>query len=142
MKHFAFRYESSVVLNAPVTAHSFLLRALPRTEQFQRVEWDSLRVAATLPNGRTIEVPVHSRKDAFGNGTQAGCMLPPHVGLSMEAVGRVSQSPYRICGTALFASKRIASSPLLRSNLSKTDEICEPKNAEIIAGGASLAPKR
>ena len=100
MKHFAFRYESSVLLSAPVTAHSFLLRALPRTEQFQRVEWDSLRVAATLPNGRTIDVPVRSRKDAFGNGTQAGCVLQPHVGLSMEAVGRVAQSPYRICGTA------------------------------------------
>ena len=100
MKRFAFRYESSVMLSAPATAHSFLLRALPRAEQFQRVEWDSLRVTATSPNGRVFDVPVCIRTDAFGNRTQAGCVLPPHVSLSMEAAGSVAQSPYRICGTA------------------------------------------
>jgi transglutaminase-like putative cysteine protease len=64
------------------------------------VEWDSLHVTADMPNGRTLDVPVRIRKDAFGNSTQSGCVVPPHVNLRMEAVGRVAQSPYRICGTA------------------------------------------
>ena len=54
MKRFSFRYESSVALDAPVTTHSWLLRALPREEQFQRVEWESLRVEAALPGGGTV----------------------------------------------------------------------------------------
>ncbi|MBR3880473.1 MAG: transglutaminase family protein [Mailhella sp.] len=100
MNRFLFRYESTVTFSAPVTAHSLLLRALPRQEQFQRTEWDSLRLEALLPDGRSMTVPVRIASDAFGNRIQYGCILPPHIRLSMMATGRTVQTPYRICGTA------------------------------------------
>ena len=100
MKRFFFRYESTVIFSAPVTAHSLLLRALPRQEQFQRPEWDSLRLEALLPDGRSMAVPVRIASDAFGNRIEYGCILPPHIRLSMVATGRTAQTPYRICGTA------------------------------------------
>jgi len=100
MKRFSFRYESSVTLSAPVTTHSWLLRALPREEQFQHLEWESLRVEAALPDGNTVEIPISTGTDAFGNRTQFGCILQPHLSMTMTAEGVVAQSPYRISGTA------------------------------------------
>ena len=41
-----------------------------------------------------------------------------------------------------LASKRIASSPLLAASLSSTAETCVPRKVEMMAGGASLAPRR
>ena len=100
MKRLSFRYETSIDLSAPVTAHSWLLRALPRSEQFQKLEWDSLRVSAMLPDGKSLDVPAFFRTDAFGNRIQFGCVLRPHVMLTVTASGTVAQRPYRICGTA------------------------------------------
>ena len=100
MKRFSFRYETSISLSAPVTAHSWLLRALPRNEEFQSVEWDSLRVSALMPDGRSMDVPVSTNLDAFGSRMQFGFIAEAHTGMSMAAEGVVSQSPYRIPGTA------------------------------------------
>ena len=100
MKRFRFRFESSVVFSSPVSSHSWLLRALPKQEQFQRTEEDSLRLEAGLPDGRCIDVPVRSAVDAFGGRVQFGCVLQPHVRLTLVSAGTVAQSPYRICGTA------------------------------------------
>ncbi len=100
MKRFSFRYETGMSLSAPVSDHSWLLRALPKREQFQRVEWESLRVTALLPDGRTLDVPARSRLDAFGSRIQFGCVLQPHVRLTVTTTGTVAQRPYRICGTA------------------------------------------
>lgn len=100
MKRFRFRFESSIIMSAPVTAHSWMLRTLPKREQFQRIEWDSLRLEAGLPDGRSIDVPARSAIDAFGGRVQFGCILQPHIRMTVVAVGTVAQSPYRICGTA------------------------------------------
>ncbi|MBQ4616643.1 MAG: transglutaminase family protein [Mailhella sp.] len=113
MKRFSFRYESSVTLSAPVTTHSWLLRALPREEQFQHLEWDSLRVEASLPDGSTVEIPVSAGTDAFGSRIQFGCIEPPHVRMTMIAEGAVSQSPYRIDAPAhgMYAAPTVLASP-------------------------------
>lgn len=100
MNRLTFRYESSMILSVPVTTHSWLLRSLPKAEQFQRVVWESLLVEAALPDGRIVSVPVRTQQDAFGNRIQFGCILQPHARMSMTAVGAVELSPYRICGTA------------------------------------------
>lgn len=100
MNRYRFRFESSILLSGPVTAHSWMLRALPRQEQFQHIEWDSLRLEAGLPDGRTIDVPARSAVDAFGSRVQFGHIRQPHVRMTAVAVGTVAQSPYRICGTA------------------------------------------
>ena len=100
MKRFSFRYETSTSLSAPVTAHSWLLRALPRNEAFQNVEWDSLRVSALMPDGRSMEVLASTRLDAFGSRMQFGFIAEAHTGMSMVAEGIVSQGLYRIPGTA------------------------------------------
>ena len=52
-----------------------------------------------------------------------------------------------ICDTplifsTLLASKRMASSLLLFSSFSSTDDICVPRKVDMMAGGASLAPRR
>jgi transglutaminase-like putative cysteine protease len=100
MKRYRFRYESSVVFSAPVSSHSWLLRSLPKQEQFQRTEWDSLRLEAGLPDGSSVDVPVRAAVDAFGSRVQFGHTAQPHVRLTLTAEGVVAQSPYRICGTA------------------------------------------
>jgi len=139
MKSFAFRYESSVMLEAPVCAHSFLLRALPRTEQFQRVEWDALRVSAILPDGSMEDVPVHSRLDGFGNRVQFGSIAQPHTGMTMIAEGHVSQSPYRIDGTAhgMYSAPTALTAPseamLAFLRKLKLDKSNKPASALLIA---------
>lgn len=110
MTRFSFRYESTVSFSAPVSTHSLLLRALPRREQFQRVEWDSLRLEALLPDGRTVGIPMRLGTDAFGNRIQYGSFLPPHLRLTMVATGQTAQTSYRICGTA--HGMYLASTPL------------------------------
>ena len=100
MNRFRFRFESSILLSAPVTAHSWMLRALPKQEQFQHIEWDSLRLEAGLPDGRSVDVPVRSAVDAFGGRVQFGHIRQPHIRMTAVAVGTVAQSSYRICGTA------------------------------------------
>ena len=100
MKRFSFRYETRTSLSAPVTAHSWLLRALPRNEAFQSVEWESLRVSALMPDGRSMDIPASTRMDAFGSRMQFGFIAEAHTGMSMVAEGIVSQSPCRIPGTA------------------------------------------
>ena len=139
MKSFAFRYESSVMLEAPVCAHSFLLRALPRTEQFQRVEWDALRVSAILPDGSMEDVPVHSRLDGFGNRVQFGSIAQPHTGMTMIAEGHVSQSTYRIDGTAhgMYSAPTALTAPseamLAFLRKLKLDKSNKPASALLIA---------
>ena len=41
-----------------------------------------------------------------------------------------------------LASKRMASSPFEAASLSSTAETCVPRKVEMMAGGASLAPRR
>ena len=100
MKRFSFRYETSTSLSAPVTAHSWLLRALPRSEGFQTVEWDSLRLSAILPGGESMHVPASTGLDSFGNRMQFGRIAEAHTGMSMASEGVVAQSPCRIPGAA------------------------------------------
>ena len=113
MKRFSFRYETRISLSAPVTAHSWLLRALPRNEAFQCVERDSLRVSALMPDGRSVDVPASTSLDAFGSRMQFGRIAEAHTGMSMVAEGIVSQSPYRIPGTAhgMFSAPTALTAP-------------------------------
>lgn len=98
MKRFSFRYETRISLSAPVTAHSWLLRALPRNEEFQTVERSSLRVSALMPDGRSMDVPACARLDAFGNRIQFGRMAEAHAGILAVAEGCVSQQECRSHG--------------------------------------------
>ena len=113
MKRFSFRYETSISLSAPVTAHSWLLRALPRSEGFQTVEWDSLRVSAILPGGESMHVPASTGLDSFGNRMQFGRIAEAHTGMSMAAEGVVAQSSYSIPGTAhgMYAAPTALTAP-------------------------------
>ncbi|OQA05047.1 MAG: hypothetical protein BWY67_02209 [Bacteroidetes bacterium ADurb.Bin397] len=58
----------------------------------------------------------------------------------------LSRNTSGICGMSslsfFLSSITIASSLVLFSILSSTADNCEPRNADIIAGGASLAPRR
>ena len=139
MKRFSFRYETRTSLSAPVTAHSWLLRALPRNEAFQSVEWESLRVSAVLPDGRSMDAPIGTRLDAFGSRVQFGFIAEAHSGMSMVAEGIVSQSPCRIPGTAhgMYSAPTALTSPsdsmlaLLRSLELDTSNTTEEKARRI-----------
>ena len=100
MKQFFYRYESSLYFSSPVSAHSWLLRCMPRDESFQRVERALLRVSVAREEGQGVELPVSFGHDGFGNAVQTGYVAGEHVLFSIVSEGVVRQTPYRICGTA------------------------------------------
>ena len=59
--------------------------------------------------------------------------------LSSSSVG-ICEMP--LMRKMLLASKRMASSSFEAASFSSTAETCEPRKAEMMAGGASLAPRR
>ena len=73
--------------------------------------------------------------------------LPVNANGEVRLRSVLSSSSVGICEIPLIlntflASKRIASSPLLAASLSSTADTCVPRKVEMIAGGASLAPRR
>ncbi len=100
MKQFFYRYESSIIFSSPVSAHSWLLRCMPRPEPFQHVERTLLRVSVMREAGEAVLLPVCHGHDAFGNAVQTGYVSDAHCRFSIVSEGVVRQTPYRICGTA------------------------------------------
>ena len=100
MKQFSYRYESSIRFSSPVSAHSWLLRCMPREEPFQRTVRAALCVSVTLGDGSVLPLHVSHGQDAFGNLLQTGYISGAHGHFSILSEGVVRQTPYRICGTA------------------------------------------
>ena len=100
MKQFSYCYESSIRFSTPVSAHSWLLRCMPRTEPFQLTQQCRMQVCVTLGDGTSLPVPVSHGRDGFGNALQTGHVAREHVCFSIISEGTVRQTPYRICGTA------------------------------------------
>ncbi|MBR6673704.1 MAG: transglutaminase domain-containing protein, partial [Mailhella sp.] len=77
------------------------------------MEWDSLRVSALMPDGRSMDVPASTSLDAFGNRLQFGFIAEAHTGMNMVAEGVVAQSPYGIPGTAhgMYAAPTALTAP-------------------------------
>ncbi len=118
--------------------HSWHLRCIPRTEQFQHVTDSRLRMEVQTPEGISAPVAIASGLDGFGNLVQFGCIEQPHTGLSIVSEGKVSQMPYRICGTAhgMFASGTpltMADSSIERFVRHVLKESCAEKKAEELA---------
>lgn len=100
MKQFWYRYESDILFSAPVSAHSWLLRCMPREEPFQQVKQSFCRVSVARGDGGMPALPVSHGRDGFGNFVQTGYVSGPHSRFSILSEGVVWQSTYRICGTA------------------------------------------
>lgn len=100
MKQFFYRYESHIHFSSPVSAHSWLLRCVPKSESFQKVERALLRVSVAQDDENEFVLPVSDGLDAFGNAVQTGYVAGAHVRFSIVSEGVVRQTPYRICGTA------------------------------------------
>ena len=100
MKQFFYRYESIISFSSPVSAHSWLLRCMPRREPFQRVERALLRASVVGQEGGELEIPVCFGRDAFGNAVQTGYVSEAHHRFRIVSEGTVRQTPYRICDTA------------------------------------------
>ena len=100
MKQFSYRYESSIHFSTPVSAHSWLLRCMPKAEPFQKVARSGVCVSVTLGDGSVLSQKVGYGHDAFGNAVQTGHVVSEHSRFSIVSEGIVRQTPYRICGTA------------------------------------------
>ena len=102
MKQFFYRYESSFIFSSPVSAHSWLLRCLPKEEPFQRVERAQMRASVVRADGDVgdVDLPVCFGCDAFGNAVQTGYVSESHLRFSVVSEGVVRQTPYRICDAA------------------------------------------
>ncbi len=100
MKQFFYRYESTITFSSPVSAHSWLLRCMPRQESFQHAERAQMRAAVMHEDGRDVVLSVCFSRDAFGNAVQTGYVSEAHLRFSIVSEGVVRQTPYRICGTA------------------------------------------
>lgn len=100
MKQFFYRYESDILFSTPVSAHSWLLRCMPKEEPFQRAERAFVRVSVVREDGEELSLPVCHGRDAFGNAVQWGYVAGAHCRFSILSEGVMRQTPYRICGTA------------------------------------------
>lgn len=100
MKRFRYRYESDILFSAPVSAHSWLLRCIPKEEPFQQVERSLMSVGVAMGEGGTLSLPVSHGRDAFGSAVQTGYALGRHNRFRILSEGVVRQTPYRICAAA------------------------------------------
>lgn len=100
MKRFWYRYESDILFSAPVSAHSWLLRCIPKEEPFQQVDRSFMSVCVAMEEGHTLSMPVSHGCDAFGSAVQTGYVSGKHNRFRIVSEGVVRQTPYCICAAA------------------------------------------
>lgn len=110
MKRYSFELSFTVEFANLVRDHSYLLRVLPRNDDFQHVEELEYAVQGTRP------VPCI---DAFGNAVLTGIVIEEHRLFTASVSGRVRQRPYRVLGAQtapyLHATELTLATPAMRA---------------------------
>lgn len=107
----------------------------------------SLRTGRRMSHVFRFDVPLYPKPLLITDAARNSNRLPVNANGEVRLRSVLSSSSVGICEMPLIlntflASKRIASSPLLAASLSSTADTCVPRKVEMIAGGASLAPRR
>ena len=117
MSLYSYRYETTIGFSSDALAHAWLLRCLPRREQFQRVIKADFSVSAYDRDGCSIPVTCQRSTDGFGSPLVYGEIPFPHQRISIVSSGIVALQPYRICdslhGMYRMQTRSTAASPAM-----------------------------
>jgi len=84
-------------LTPEVEWHFFKLRAIPCTNEFQRVIDPQIEISQTTPEGHLSACRVETSTDGLGNAIQWGSISEPHTKFTFRSSGQVLQTlPYAL----------------------------------------------
>jgi transglutaminase-like putative cysteine protease len=91
LKTVSFQYQTKLCFSSPASAHSFLLRILPQSDNRQRIKELSWHIE---PKGTEWRA-----SDNFGNEVLSGYIEAPHEYFSfgVQGVADMSSEPYTVC---------------------------------------------
>jgi len=97
MNLYSYRYETTIGFLSDASAHAWLLRCIPRREQFQRIIRADFSISAFDKNGYPVSVTWMKSTDGFGTPVVFGEIPSPHRRINVVSSGVIALQTYRIC---------------------------------------------